>query len=147
VPPNLCGKATVMLSTISWGQFLYFLLGCLAGYYAVLWWKYYRTSLLNWWKAKRVRSIPEQDSSRIELEDQFAAANQCANRIRGLLDGPETNQTEADMLASLQQLLQDYGWLKGTPFQVAINNLLMYGFEQRFDRPLEENELELCWIG
>lgn len=136
-----------MLSTISWGQFLFFLLGCLTGYYAVLSWKYYRTSLLNWWKSKRARSIPEQDTIRIELEDQFAAANQCANRIRGLLDGPESELTESELLASIQQLLRDYGWLKGTPFQIAINNLLMYGFEQRFERPLEENELELCWIG
>ena len=136
-----------MLSTISWGQFLFFLLGCLTGYYAVLCWKYYRTSLLNWWKSKRAHSLPVEDTDRIELEDQFAAANQCANRIRGLLYGPETNLTEAEMLASIQQLFRDYGWLKGTPFQIAINNLLMYGFEQRFDRPLEENELELCWIG
>jgi hypothetical protein len=136
-----------MLSTISWGQFLSFLLGCLTGYYAVLCWKYYRTSILNWWKSKQAHSLPIEDTDRIELEDQFAAANQCANRIRGLLDRPETNQTEAEILASIQILLRDYGWLKGTPFQIAINNLLMYGFEQRFDRPLEENELELYWIG
>ncbi len=135
-----------MLNGITWGQFLTFLSGCIAGYYAVLCWKYYRGSLLNWWKARQVRPIQEQDRERIELEDQFAAANQCANRLRGLFDVPENQLTETELLNAVQQVLKDYGWLKGTPFQVAINNLLTYGFEQRYDRPLEENELELCWI-
>lgn len=137
-----------MLHGVSWTEFFSYLIGCASGYYLVLCWKYYRHAFLQRLRQRAVHRQEAADTvARAQVDDQFAAAHQCANRLRGVFDLPEGQMEELQALAGIQLILREYTWLKGTPFQIALNNLLTYGWEQRFDRPLEENELESCWIG
>lgn len=132
---------------ISWTEFFSYLAGCLSGYYITLVWVYCRGSIRRQLKTWFLKPIADEPSSAIHADDQFASAHQCANRLRALFDQAPNEADEQALQASIKLVLADYQWLKGTPFQYALNNLLTYGWEQRYDRPLDEPELEGCWMG
>ena len=146
-----------MFNSISWSSYLQFIFFILLPYYAAILAVYYRKDIFlqfAGWQQSSTRSGP---ASPIDKTVQTNKENNAINdalfsSVHDLLEELKTvfksandkNYPKEELLMALQVKLKAYPQLKGTAFQVAINNhIVQQAVECKM--PLEENEIKHCW--
>jgi hypothetical protein len=161
-----------MLRSISWGQFITFLLLAGVVYYLYVFVRYYRREGIGFLAKMRERAGQEAGASPIDTDKSQVAEGPVQTRLfdtkeskpgqaaelfnvmekvvellkgvvaQGIVDGDEPGL----MMEYFRQILSKYGYLKGTPYQVAINNFLIRTCSKSFSMVLGEQELESLWV-
>lgn len=163
-----------MFSSISWREYLTAITFLLIVYYLFVGVKFYSLELQSLLKVKRRLSLSTNDSvenkvqenanhfqndqSELfpsyqrfapkveEADDTFEKVEELTSRLKDVIAGAaSTNSSKEDFIVSLQTLLRNYHFLKGSPFLVAINNLIASECEKHGFIYLNADERVMLW--
>jgi hypothetical protein len=163
-----------MLNSISWTQYLVFVVLLLIAYYLFVGLKFYLFELSSLLKGKRLsvalaaetaeddvigRSKHFQDNQ-VELfptynryapqvqetDDTFQQVEELTTKLKEVIaDAASNNTIKEEFIRSLQLVLKEYHFLKGSPFLVAINNLIASECDKHNFIRLTADERVLLW--
>lgn len=122
-----------MLQHISWSDYFKWVMIGLAVYYTIVLLLFFRKDIAG--LVKRGGSDDEQeelltireDISAEEAEELLPQVNLLAAELRDLFAG---NYVKEELLLAIQRKLKEYPEVKGTAFEVAVNNIIMQESEQ-----------------
>jgi hypothetical protein len=144
-----------MLMSVSWSQYLIAVFIALGLYYLLIGIVYYRNefSSFKFRKSKQEIYPPPLFSSyrkyppKAEVaDDTFEKVEELASRLREAIGkAASKNLSKEDFIVSLQTLLKKYQFLKGSPFLVAINNLIVSECEKQGFNYLNADERVMLW--
>ena len=88
------------------------------------------------------RYAPQVD----EADDTFEKVEELTTTLKDvIIEAATTNSSKEDFILSLQTLLKNYHFLKGSPFLVAINNLIASECEKHGFIYLSADERVMLW--
>jgi hypothetical protein len=153
-----------MLKSISWGQFLLTVFILVGVYYLVVAVLYYRKDIKGLLKREpgkleakeplkdkaaetSIPAPPVQGSDPDEnLPPQFADSKRAIKEIQAVLERARLEEFgRALLLAALHPILLQYRHLKGTAFEIAINNFLEKECKDLNSVHLEADEVKALW--
>jgi len=136
-----------MLHNISWTSYATAMGWTIAIYYTAIAVVYYRTDIIV--KAKALlsskRANPLQDAIARSNPDLYPVAHVLRDKLKmrfSKLDKQDKNE----WLQVAQTCFKEFPQLKGTPFQVAINNFILQE-SKILSLALSEDELNMLWNG
>ncbi len=163
-----------MFSSISWTEYLAIIAFLLIVYYLLVGVKFYSLELLSIVKGKRVLAIPSNTSVKDERQessnhfqnnqpelfpfnqryapqteendDTFEKVETLTTRLKEVIaNAASTNSRKDEFILSLQALLKNYHFLKGSPFLIAINNLIASECDKHGIIHLNADERVMLW--
>jgi hypothetical protein len=142
-----------MLSGIDWKDYIYSVLFLMIGYYGVIGFLYYRQELLSVLKNGFQKKIPANISpvateSQPEERDQllFSIVHDLMEDLKKLFKtAADKHYPKQELLIALQGKFKACTQLKGTAFQVAINNHILQQAALECQISLDETDLKNCW--
>ena len=154
-----------MLSTISWGQFILFLLLVAAIYYAYVALRFYRREFIGLVRGhqaataaigkpsaaapsqpKQVAMFPEASPAGGEDTELFKVMEKVISLLKGVVsDGLTSGIGRDDLLDHLREILGGYRQLRKTPYQEAINNFIDRICSSNFSLQLSAEDLAGLW--
>lgn len=159
-----------MFTNISWTNYLIVIALLVTAWYIITCLRFYFQDLKNLFTVKRKFSFqkgrkefsfnqPEQitnpelsDSNdnyffnREETDNLFKIVEDLLSKLKeAISDAVSKNYTKEEFSFLLQLTLKEYPMLKGSPFQVAINNLIASECEKHSFIPLSAVELMMLW--
>jgi hypothetical protein len=153
-----------MLSSISWGQFLLFMLVATCVYYGYVAVRFYRieiSALLRGQRpggpagqpavagavpAKQGSIFPSTAPTGSEDAEMFKVMEKVVGLLKGLIsDGVTSGIGREDLLDHIRGVLGSYRQLRKTPYQEAINNFLERSCATNFSLPLSAEDLAGLW--
>jgi hypothetical protein len=165
-------KMQIMFSSISWTEYLVVIVLLLIVYYIIVVFKFYSFELQSILKGKTSlpvlahentmedginRSNNFQQSELFpsyqrfapqvqETDDTFQQVEELTTKLKDVIaDAASNNSTKDEFFLSLQLLLSKYHFLKGSPFPVAINNLIASECEKFSFTYLSAEERVMLW--
>ena len=136
-----------MFSSISWQQYIIFLLIALLIYYISIALLYFRTEIAGLFRRDKIRNISfSAISSSVIKEDGdnsilFPAVHELVEELKEVIRfTADKNFPKEEIGMTLKNRIVKYPQLKDTPFVTAINNFLREQLPQ-----LEETDLKRLW--
>ncbi|RAJ80113.1 hypothetical protein CLV59_105220 [Chitinophaga dinghuensis] len=149
-----------MLSSFSWASYLMVAALLIGIYYCIVIVRHYRRDIGKLSSSRKrddnddepinpqlslFDDTPE-DLCQVNPADLFTPALGLAARIRETLNKAATEQySKAGLILILRKLIAEYPVLKGTPFQVAINNVILTESKAMGAAGLDEGDVDLLW--
>ena len=163
-----------MLNSISWTDYLVFVVLLLIAYYLFVALKFYSFELNSIFKGKRpsvalateTAADVDTDSSKNfqdnqaelfptynryapqpeDTDDTFQKVEELATKLKKVIeDAASNNSIKEEFMLSLQLVLKKYQFLKGSPFLVAINNLIASECDKHNFIQLSADERVMLW--
>jgi hypothetical protein len=144
-----------MLMSVSWSQYLIAVFIALGVYYVLIGIVYSRNefSSFKFRKSKQEIYLPQLFSSyrkhppKAEVpDDTFEKVEELASRLKEAIGkAASKNLSKEDFIISLQSFLKNYHFLKGSPFLVAINNLIASECDKHNFIQLNADERVMLW--
>ena len=137
-----------MIKQVSWAEYCSVLAVLTAAYYFLIILIYYRNDawqLLSGQRKLLPATTGYTDSTTPPLTDeqrQYEVVNELVNELKPLF---EKSYIKEEMVMALQIKLMEYPQLKGTAFQVAVNNYIQMESENKCSVYLSEDELKGLW--
>ncbi|MEC5143212.1 hypothetical protein [Chitinophaga sp. 212800010-3] len=147
-----------MLSSFSWASYLMVAALLIGIYYCIVIVRYYRNDISKL-SSRRQREGDEpvspqlslfddapEDHATINPADLFTPALGLSARIREVMNKAANEKySKAGLVLILRKLIAEYPALKGTPFQVAINNVIITESKAMGAAGLDEGDVDLLW--
>jgi hypothetical protein len=151
-----------MIKNVSWADYWTVVAVLCAAYYVIIVILFFRKELLELVSGKRKLqpiavapptssphpaeySSPRTTEPDITTEEkQFALANQLMQEINPVF---RNDYVKGELMTALQVILRKYALLKGTAFQVSVNNYIQMESENQCSVNLSEGELRGLWNG
>ena len=135
-----------MLKMISWLTFITAGLFLLLAYYAVVAIRYYRSEIAALLKGKmihtKVAGHPQSEADK--KPELFKGMEKAIVALKESLPGASADgSNREEVLAILKRILRQYGYLKGTPYAIAIDHFLLRETNQSVR--LNEEEVRGLW--
>lgn len=166
-------KMPNMFNHISWATYLAVISLASIAYYLFVCIKYYSPELLSFLSGKRERSVDRvskeheiqrpnfqteqtypdlyQSDSKYapqvqETDDTFQQVEELTTKLKELISNAASkNSIKEEFILSLQIFLKKYRFLKGSPFQIGINNLIASECDKYAYMPLSSDEVKMLW--
>ncbi|HXD79084.1 MAG TPA: DUF4134 domain-containing protein [Puia sp.] len=142
-----------MIIGITWREYLSWVVAALVVYYAILVVRVYGWRALLFWRRfegggrKTVRVEEREGGETLEV-DHWAIMNSLLPLLNGVLAESETeNMGIEEVEARVQGLLAACPKLRGTPAELAVNELVSRVFVERYGYMLQAEDLERLWVG
>ncbi|WP_143307260.1 hypothetical protein [Chitinophaga vietnamensis] len=142
-----------MLSSISWACYLLVAALLIGIYYSIIFIRYFRRPPPR--ESEERRPIDPQlslfDGEQEDLPnanpaDLFTPALGLSARVRDVMKtAADEKYSKAGLVLILRQLIAEYPALKGTPFQVAINNVIISESKNMGAAGLNDDDVRLLW--
>lgn len=163
-----------MLNSISWTDYLVFIVLLLIAYYLFVALKFYSFELSSLLKGKRpsvafatetaadevIDGSKHFQDNQVELfptynryapqaqetDDTFQKVEELTDKLKKVIEDAASNKTiKEEFILSLQLVLKKYHFLKGSPFLVAINNLIASECDKYNFIQLSADERVMLW--
>jgi hypothetical protein len=163
-----------MFNSISWTQYLVFVVLLLIVYYIFVGLKFYSFEVQSILKGKAsspvlatedatdddIKKVNKAQNVQSELfpsyksfrpqsedtEDTFQQVEELTTKLKtAIADAASSNTTKQEFFLSLQLILRKYHFLKGSAFPVAINNLIASECEKYNFNHLDAEERVMLW--
>ena len=138
-----------MIKQVSWAEYCSVLAVLTAAYYFLIILIYFRTEtwqLLTGQRKLLPATTGYTDSASppptTEEQRQYEVVNDLVSELKPLF---EKSYIKEEMVMALQMKLIEYPQLKGTAFQVAVNNYIQMESENKCSVYLSEDELKGLW--
>lgn len=147
-----------MLSSFSWASYLLVAALLIGIYYCIVIIRYYRRDIGKL-STRRQEEDDEPINPQLSLFDDTPEGLQLVNpadlftpalglsaRIREVMNNAAAEKySKAGLILILRKLIAEYPALKGTPFQVAINNVILTESKAMGAAGLDEGDVDLLW--
>ncbi|HRN55622.1 MAG TPA: hypothetical protein PLL71_04190 [Agriterribacter sp.] len=151
-----------MMRGISWGEYFEVLAVLMIMYYCLVLLLYFRSDMMLWAKQgfrkpiQKAHTPPKETISASPAEDAhspadhnaalFSAVHELMEELKSLFyDASQEPFQKQELLMALQLKLSEYHQLRGTPFQVAVNNHIMQQCLEQCDITVNDTELKQIW--
>lgn len=163
-----------MLNGISWAEYLGFIVLLLTAYYVFVGLKFYSFELSSLFKGKKTSVALATETAaddvidgsnhfqdnQVELfptynryapqvqetDDTFQKVEELTAKLKKVIEDAASNNTiKEEFILSLQLVLKKYHFLKGSPFLVAINNLIASECDKYNFIQLSADERVMLW--
>ncbi|QJB29918.1 hypothetical protein HF329_00780 [Chitinophaga oryzae] len=147
-----------MLSSFSWAGYFTVAALFIGIYYCVVILRYSRRDITKpaSRRQREEEDLPDpqlslfnegpEDLSSVNPADLFTPALGLSARIREVISKASAEQySKAGLVLILRKLIAEYPALKGTPFQVAINNVIITESKAMGSAGLSEGDVDLLW--
>ena len=139
-----------MFSSVSWHQFITALIILLFVYYFLVIVIYYRKDLVQ--VSKQGLPKKQQPSVAVKVESAdtntllFSTVHELMEELKGIFHNASKNDyPKEELLMALEVKLRDYSKLKGTPFQIAVNNHIAEESKNKCQTVLTEMDIRNLW--
>lgn len=150
-----------MIKNVSWTDYWTVIFSLCAIYYIAIIILYYRKEALELFSGKR-KLLPSQaapptskrhpaehdlrndNENNTQEEKLFGLTNQLMQEISPVFGN---EYVKGELMIALQAVLRKYSPLKGTAFQVSVNNYIQMESENQCSVNLSEGELSAMWNG
>jgi hypothetical protein len=151
-----------MIKQVSWADYWTVVAVLCAAYYIVIIVLFFRKELFEKINGKKklqpIAATPptssphpaeykgprSSESDTTPEEKLFALANQLMQEINPVF---RNDYVKGELMTALKVILRKYGLLKGTAFQVSVNNFIQMESENQCSVSLSEGELRNLWNG
>jgi len=139
-----------MFNSISWHQFITTLIILLLIYYFLVIFIYYRKDLVKVSKQGLPKKQQASVAVKVESADTntllFSTVHELMEELKGIFHNASKNDyPKEELLMALEVKLRDYSKLKGTPFQVSINNHMEQESKDKCQTVLTEMDIRNLW--
>lgn len=138
-----------MFNKISWSQYILVLLIALVFYYAFVLLRYYRGDIRRLFSSREPgnKTIDEGDGlSSLTNEKDFPAARELVQSLSTIIQqASQHNYIKEELIMSLSREVQKYPKLKGSAFQVAVNNQIEINVSEWCKIKLDTEDLKRIW--
>lgn len=148
-----------MFTNISWGTYIIVVVLLLAVWYLIIGLRFYSQDLQSFLARKRKKNVQlaqdesysnaEHTSEQTETSDTDSFYHEVENLTTKLketiADASSKNYHREEFIFLLQLTLKEYPHLKGSPYQVAINNLIISECEKYGSIHLSAEEQVMLW--
>jgi hypothetical protein len=147
------GYQLLLLGSISWQQYMIVVTVAVSAYYLFVIAFYYRKEVLKLSRLEWQRNKPPAQPT-TQLQDALAAndallfssVQQLIDELKIVFQSAVSKQfQQEEILMAIQVKLSSYQQLKGTPFQVAINNFIAQQAQSQCEILLEDAEIKQLW--
>lgn len=148
-----------MIKQVSWTEYFTVVAVLCAAYYVVIVLLYYRKEVIDFFSGRRMlpgtAAAPSTSSpdpagnynTRTETtpeEKLFGLTNQLMQELNPVFGN---EYVKGELMTALKVILRKYSMLKGTAFQVSVNNYIQMESENQCSVTLSEQELRALWNG
>lgn len=148
-----------MIKQVSWTEYFTVVAVLCAAYYVVIVLLYYRKEVIDFFSGRRMlpgtATAPPTSSpdpagnykARTEAtpeEKLFSLTNQLMQELNPVFGN---EYVKGELMTALQVILLKYSMLRGTAFQVSVNNYIQMESENQCSVSLSEQELRALWNG
>ncbi|MFX1705736.1 hypothetical protein PV783_17340 [Chitinophaga sp. CC14] len=151
-----------MLSSISWACYLIVAALLLGIYYCYVLVRYYRKEIKNFITRRPAEHEPtssKPESNQLSLfestddtrppnesVDLFSLAFELSARIKMVMEVAAAERySKAGLIIILRKLISEYPAIKGTAFQVAINNVILGESKELGSNGLQDDDVSALW--
>ena|SRR5258706_15136137 len=131
-----------MLSSISWQQYVSFLLIAIIIYYLVIWIVYFKAKLPSFSGIRNFRKIPMHGED--QPDEVLNTAQHIMDEIRSIFDG---HHNKNELILALQLKLKKYNQWDEPGFRDTINDFIVYESQSKCSIHLGEDDLRVVWLG
>ncbi len=130
-----------MLSSISWQQYILFLIIAIIIYYLAIWIIYYKAKLPSFSGIKNFRRISLRGE---DAPDEVMTTTQhIMDEIRAVFDG---RQNKNELILALQLKLKRYSQRDEPGFRDTINEFIVYESQSKCSIRLGEEDQRVLWL-
>lgn len=151
-----------MLSRISWREYFEILLVLALIYYSIVLVLYYRGDILRLARQGFRKTVPKKpvhfggeklplpaEKTSTQYDDSpalFSSVHELMKDLKSLFEAAAHKSFQKqELLMALQLKLGEYSQLRGTPFQVAVNNHIMQQSLEQCELAVNDTELKQIW--
>jgi hypothetical protein len=138
-----------MLSSISWGNFLSFIAVIFFIWYVIIGILFYRADIRQFLHAPFQKRNPGGSADKInqhQHEDLFIETQNLRDELSVIMQGIGNKLNREELITGLQLKLKNQDKIKGTAFQVAVNNYISAEAESKCSIRLTDQELDRLWV-
>jgi hypothetical protein len=146
----LCAnKIIIMLSSISWENFLSFIAVIFFIWYVTIGIIFYPREIRQFLKSpfeKRDAATGAEKINQDQHQDLFIETQNLRDELSILMTGVGDKLNREELITGLQLKLKFREKLKGTAFQVAVNNYIISEAENKCSIRFTDQELDRLWV-
>jgi len=138
-----------MFHSVSWQQYIIFILVLLFVYYVYILLRYYRNELSHLLKGvKKLPAILEENGNNKTLSPGNAKLNELLEELKNLFQlASQRKYPKEELMMALQLKLREYDQFKNTPFEIAVNNFIAEESENQCSIHLGVEDQRVLWMG
>lgn len=138
-----------MFHSVSWQQYIIFILVLLFVYYVYILLRYYRNELFHLLKGvKKLPAILEENRNNKTLSPGNAKLNELLEELKILFQlASQRKYPKEELMMALQLKLREYDQFKNTPFEIAVNNFIAEESENQCSIHLSVEDQRVLWMG
>ena len=130
-----------MLNSVSWQQYLFFLLFAVIIYYLFVWIVFYKAKLSFFSGILNIRKFSHGED---EPDEVITTAQHIMDEIRPVFDA---HQNKNELILALQLKLKKYNQWDEPGFRDTINDFIVYESQSKCSILPGEDDLRAVWLG
>lgn len=135
-----------MLSQISWSQYLIFILVGLVVYYLYVLLRFYREKIRGLFSSTESQPKTKIKNAINDNDEDFVAAKQLIDDISNVIQhAASVKYVREELIMAISKEVKIYPKLKGTAFQIAVNNKIGVLVSNVCGIDLSDEDLQRLW--
>lgn len=135
-----------MLSQISWSQYLIFILVGLVVYYLYVLLRFYRKKIRGLFSSTESQPKTKIKNAINDNDEDFVVAKQLIDDISNVIQhAASVKYVREELIMAISKEVKIYPKLKGTAFQIAVNNKISMLVSNECGIDLSDEDLQRIW--